>query len=152
MKSYRSVSFSPISCSPTFWLPVPLTFLKSPFSEWWKLDDISAYTAHSPKHFPWFVSDVTPTDFYKTIDSLLSPTFFLADSAVTSESVQHLKQLVERWQRYLKEGIFCLSTELEDGHKKTQFWTGPWPYWCMEEKANELHQWLAGSSLVIFKV
>ncbi|KIM61255.1 hypothetical protein SCLCIDRAFT_1216160 [Scleroderma citrinum Foug A] len=107
--------------------------------------------AFHPKHFPWFVSDVTPTDFYKTIDSLLSPTFFLADSAVTSESVQHLKHLVERWQRYLKEGIFCLSTELEDGHKKTQFWTGPWPYWCMEEKANELHQWLAGSSLVIFK-
>ncbi|KAL4077466.1 hypothetical protein J3A83DRAFT_4087210 [Scleroderma citrinum] len=105
-----------------------------------------------PKLFPWFVSDVTPTDFYKTIESLLSPTFFSANSAVTSESVQHLKQMVERWQRYLKEGVFCLSTELEDGDKKTQFWTGPWPYWYMEERANELQQWFTGSSLVIFKV
>ncbi|KAG6325901.1 hypothetical protein ID866_13188 [Astraeus odoratus] len=103
-----------------------------------------------PKLFPWFISDVTPTDFYKTIDSLLSPSFFTVDST-TSESAKHLKQMVERWQRYLKEGTFCLSTELEDGREKTQFWTGPWPYWRMEAKASDLYGWLSGSSLAIFK-
>ncbi|KAI6038847.1 DUF89 domain-containing protein [Pisolithus marmoratus] len=103
-----------------------------------------------PKLFPWFVSDVTPADFYKTIQSLSSPTFFNG-TTTTAESARHLKNMIERWERYLKEGVFCLSTELEDGYEKTQFWTGPWPYWYMEDKANKLWRSLSESSLVIIK-
>ncbi|KAI6101735.1 DUF89 domain-containing protein [Pisolithus croceorrhizus] len=103
-----------------------------------------------PKLFPWFVSDVTPADFYRTIQSLSSPTFF-NKTATTTESARHLKEMVERWERYLREGVFCLSTALEGGQKKTQFWTGPWPYWYMEDKANELWRSLSESSLVIIK-
>ncbi|KIK22881.1 hypothetical protein PISMIDRAFT_11264 [Pisolithus microcarpus 441] len=103
-----------------------------------------------PKLFPWFVSDVTPADFYKTIHSLSSPTFF-DKTTTTAESARHLKEMVERWERYLKEGVFCLSTALEGGHGKTQFWTGPWPYWYMEDKANDLWRSLSESSLVIIK-
>ncbi|KAI6102943.1 DUF89 domain-containing protein [Pisolithus sp. B1] len=104
-----------------------------------------------PKLFPWFVSDVTPTDFYKTIESLLSPIFFNATMETTPESAHHLKEMVERWRRYLEQGIFRLSTAVEDGHKKAQFWTGPWPYWYMEDRANSLWRFLAESGLVIFK-
>lgn len=103
-----------------------------------------------PKLFPWFVSDVTPADFYKTVESLSSSTFFNA-TTMTTESAHHLKEMVERWKRYLQEGVFSLSTELEGGYKKTQFWTGPWPYWYMEDKANELWRSLSESSLVIIK-
>ncbi|KAI6134360.1 DUF89 domain-containing protein [Pisolithus croceorrhizus] len=103
-----------------------------------------------PKLIPWFVSDVTPADFYRTIQSLSSPTFF-NKTATTAESAGHLKEMVERWERYLREGVFCLSTALEGGQKKTQFWTGPWPYWYMEDKANELWRSLSESSLVIIK-
>ncbi|KAI6134374.1 DUF89 domain-containing protein [Pisolithus croceorrhizus] len=104
-----------------------------------------------PKLFPWFVSDVTPTDFHKTIESLSLPTFFNATAETTPESAHHLKEMVERWRRYLEQGIFRLSTTVEDGHKKTQFWTGPWPYWYMEDKANSLWRLLTESGLVIFK-
>lgn len=69
----------------------------------------------------------------------------------TPESAHHLKEMVERWRRYLEQGIFRLSTAVEDGHKKTQFWTGPWPYWYMEDKANSLWRFLTESGLVIFK-
>ncbi|KAI5985078.1 DUF89 domain-containing protein [Pisolithus albus] len=105
-----------------------------------------------PKLFPWFVSDVTPTDFHKTIELLSSPTFFNSTMETTPESAHHLKEMVERWRRYLEQGIFRLSTAVEDGHKKTQFWTGPWPYWYMEDKANKLWRFLTESSLVIFKL
>jgi len=60
--------------------------------------------------------------------------------------------MVTRWQRYLDEGIFRLATNIDNGQKITEFWTGPWPYWNMSELAPELGQWLSSSGLVIFKV
>lgn len=33
-----------------------------------------------------------------------------------------------------------------------KFWTEPWPYWNMKERANQLWSWLRDSDLVIFKV
>lgn len=104
-----------------------------------------------PKLIPWFVSDVTPTDFRKAMESLSLPTFFDTTLGNTPESAHHLSEMVKRWQRYLEQGIFCLSTEVGDGHEKAQFWTGPWPYWYMEDKANDLWRLLTESSLVIFK-
>ncbi|KAI6113623.1 hypothetical protein EDD16DRAFT_1897040, partial [Pisolithus croceorrhizus] len=111
----------------------------------------NANSRPQPEVVPWFVSDVTPTDFHKTAESLSSPTFFNATAETTPESALHLKEMVERWRKYLEQGIFRLSTTVEDGHKKTQFWTGPWPYWYMEDKANSLWSFLTESGLVIFK-
>ncbi|KAG2143434.1 uncharacterized protein EDB93DRAFT_1156180 [Suillus bovinus] len=99
-----------------------------------------------PKLFPWFVSDVTPTDFANTISSLLSTTFFPPNSATTPDSVAHLQQMVTRWKNYIDEGIFTLATDISNGQKMTEFWNGPWPYWNMNELAPD------GSGLVIFKV
>ncbi|KAG1801027.1 uncharacterized protein HD556DRAFT_1230072 [Suillus plorans] len=105
-----------------------------------------------PKLFPWFVSDVTPTDFANTISSLLSPTFFPPNSTTTPDSIAHLQHMVTRWKDYIDKGIFTLATDISNGQKMTEFWNGPWPYWNMNELAPELGQWLSGSGLVIFKV
>lgn len=102
--------------------------------------------------FPWFVSDVTPTDFANTISSLLSPTFFPPNSTTTPDSIAHLQHMVTRWKDYIDKGIFTLATDISNGQKMTEFWNGPWPYWNMNELAPELGQWLSGSGLVIFKV
>ncbi|KAH7921136.1 DUF89-domain-containing protein [Leucogyrophana mollusca] len=107
-----------------------------------------------PKLFPWFVSDVTPTDFEATISSLLSSSFFPPESSMSSPaSVAHLEQMVNRWKSYLKDGTFTLSTNLggADTKRMAEFWTSPWPYWNMKERESELWKWLSGSGLVIFK-
>ncbi|KAF9238349.1 hypothetical protein BU15DRAFT_88407 [Melanogaster broomeanus] len=75
-----------------------------------------------PKLFPWFVSD---------------------DPPASHESAAHLEQMVKRWQSYLEQGTFVLMAK---------FWTGPWPYWNMKERASQLWEWLHVSDLVIFKV
>ncbi|KAI0684695.1 DUF89 domain-containing protein [Cytidiella melzeri] len=109
-----------------------------------------------PKLIPWFVSDVTPSDFKSTIPSLLSETFF-SSSNTPSDPKQHeyLQQMVTRWQSYLDSGVFELSVpidaELGQSHPKCNFWTGPWPYWDLQEMAPELWEDFKGSSLVIFK-
>ncbi|KAG1728237.1 DUF89 domain-containing protein [Suillus lakei] len=110
----------------------------------------SQVTFH-PKLFPWFVSDVTPTDFANTISSLLSAAFFPQNSTTSLDSVAHLQQMVTRWKNYIDKGIFTLATDVSNGQKMTEFWNGPWPYWNMNELAPELGQWLSGSGLVIFK-
>ncbi|KAG1851868.1 hypothetical protein DFJ58DRAFT_792086 [Suillus subalutaceus] len=98
-----------------------------------------------PKLFPWFVSDVTPTDFANTISSLLSATFFPPNSTTSPDSVAYLQQMVTRWKNYMDKGIFTLATDITNGQKMTEFWNGPWPYWNMNELAPELGQWLSGS-------
>jgi len=111
-----------------------------------------------PKLFPWFVSDVTPTDFDSTITSLLSTTFFPEPLFPGTRSTAHLQEMVTRWRSYLEQGIFVLSTDLKevngqkvDGQAMAKFWTEPWPYWNMKERASQLWNWLHDSDLVIFK-
>lgn len=133
---------------------------------------------HSPKLIPWFVSDVTPPDFKSTIPSLSSESFFnSSNTSIDPKQHEHLQKMVTRWQSYLDSGVFALSvpvdTALGQSHPKVSsvtlthprgkinqlicvfkgdFWTGPWPYWDLQEKAPELWEDLKGSSLVIFKV
>ncbi|KAI0799597.1 hypothetical protein BC629DRAFT_1497088 [Irpex lacteus] len=109
-----------------------------------------------PKLIPWFVSDVTPPDFKSTIPSLLSESFFnSSNTSIDPKQHEHLQKMVTRWQSYLDSGVFALSvpvdTALGQSHPKGDFWTGPWPYWDLQEKAPELWEDLKGSSLVIFK-
>jgi hypothetical protein len=91
--------------------------------------------------------------------SLLSTTFFPEMTTRSPESVAHLEQMVKRWQSYLEQGTFVLSTNINkiddqkvDGVELCKFWTGPWPYWNMKERSSQLWEWLHTSDLVIFKV
>lgn len=108
----------------------------------------------SPKLIPWFVSDVTPPDFSAVIPSLLSPSFFPPDANPAAK--EHLETLVTRWQKYIDDGIFALSvppsTVLGSSDVKADFWTSPWPYWDMKERAKDVWEMLVDSGLVIFKV
>ena len=67
--------------------------------------------------------------------------------------------MVTRWRSYLEQGTFVLSTDLKeingqkvDEQAMVKFWTEPWPYWNMKERASPLWSWLHESNLVIFKV
>jgi hypothetical protein len=109
----------------------------------------------STKAIPWFVSDVTPPDFLRTPEVLVSPTFFSESSAEPSAK-EHLTALVTRWQRYIADGTFRLPVPLDSSlgvaDPKIDFWTSPSPYWNMEVTAPELFKDLMHSGLVIFKV
>lgn len=67
--------------------------------------------------------------------------------------------MVQRWQKYVDEGVFRLSVPLDtqlggggEKGKKAEFWTTPYPYWEMEMLDGELVSDLKRSGLVIFKV
>jgi hypothetical protein len=111
---------------------------------------------YSPKVIPWFVSDVTPTDFKNTFSLLASHTFF-GDSMQTQSS-EHLQELISRWNTYLDNGIFSLSVPIDtplggkgQESKQAEFWTASKPYWDMKSKAFETFAMLEESGLVIFK-
>ncbi|KAL4247701.1 Sugar phosphate phosphatase [Abortiporus biennis] len=124
-----------------------------------------------PKLIPWFVSDVTPADFKSTIPSLLSNTFFPYPSSIPddgkndesepvippsrAEEHDYLRAMVLRWKDYIDKGIFELSVsqDLKLGGKdpKADFWTSPWPYWDIQERAPEIFDLLKESGLVVLK-
>jgi len=71
--------------------------------------------------------------------------------------------MVERWNRYVDEGIFALSVpvdtklgggsnlQLGDPVEAAAFWTSAKPYWNLKEESPTLFDSLKTSSLVIFK-
>ena len=118
---------------------------------------LASSTPASPKLIPWFVSDVTPPDFFSSFKSLLDPSFF--GSAPTEEAKEHLKAMATRWSGYISDGTFRLSVPKDTplggkGGKgrPAEFWTTPYPYWDMQERDQELWSDLRNSSLVVFKV
>lgn len=107
-----------------------------------------------PKMIPWFVSDVTPSDFKQTIQSMLDPKFL--DSMAVGANRQYLVSMVSRWQSYMEREIFSLSVSQDlhlgdDTDGKADFWTLPYSYWKMKTYAPELFKYLSASDLVIFK-
>ncbi|KAJ7482308.1 DUF89 domain-containing protein [Mycena galericulata] len=133
------------------------------FTDFVFADFLVTYTPHvatvvfHPKLIPWFVSDVTPSDFSETISCLLDPTFLPPPAGMNHE---HLRNMIQRWKRYIDEGIFALSvpaaTPLGGGSDGSaalaEFWTSPAPYWDLKTHAAKLWSSLKGSDLVIFKV
>jgi damage-control phosphatase, subfamily III len=117
---------------------------------------------YSPKSIPWFVSDVTPTDFAATFTSLLAPTHFGpleqsdASQSESAQSIDHLSAMVARWNDHLRSGAFALSvppqSALGANDPRVNFWTQPYPYWDMQLRAPELFASLRESGLVVFKV
>lgn len=63
---------------------------------------------YSPKAMPWFVSDVTPSDFSQTISILQSDQWFIDDPASHA-----LKVIAQRFQQRLDSGVFALSVPLD---------------------------------------
>ncbi|KAL8291312.1 hypothetical protein RQP46_002290 [Phenoliferia psychrophenolica] len=109
-----------------------------------------------PKLMPWFVSDVQPHDFSTTLASLLDPSFFPQEANTTELEKADLKNMVERWQRYVEEGKFRLSVPLglemgAPGGEMADFWTTPDSFANLPSKAPELLVELQKASLVIFK-
>ncbi|KAG6906847.1 hypothetical protein DXG01_011726 [Tephrocybe rancida] len=108
-----------------------------------------------PKLIPWFVSDVTPSDFKQAISSLVDPSFFPATEGAAAPRSEDLIHMVTRWKGYVEEGIFNLSvpneTPLGGDAPAAEFWTSPWPYWNMELHAPNVFETLKKSDLVIFK-
>ncbi|KAK7603893.1 hypothetical protein V9T40_004166 [Parthenolecanium corni] len=84
------------------------------------------------KNIPWFVSDVTPTDF-KIIFDLLE----------TKLKNENTLTLVNSWREYLDEGVWELKCE--------PFWTYPCDFSKMSSEAPELYKKLGLSDLLIFK-
>ena len=78
------------------------------------------YLYASPKSFPWFVSDVTPSDFSYTIRALEQPELWApktdsdegqvgALESETSAGSEALKELARRFQERIQSGQFELS-------------------------------------------
>ncbi|KAK1231466.1 Hairy/enhancer-of-split with YRPW motif protein 2 [Marasmius sp. AFHP31] len=126
-------------------------------------DFLVTYTPHVSKvvfHgklIPWFVSDVTPSDFKYTIEALLDPSHFTS-TPPSEEDKSHLQAIAARIARYLEEGVFVFSVPTDTplggsgaGSKLGEFWTNPLPYWDMERECPDLWNDLRNSELVIFK-
>ncbi|CAE6351379.1 unnamed protein product [Rhizoctonia solani] len=100
-----------------------------------------------PKPIPWFVSDVTPRDWNAIFHALKDPEFFttLDPSMAHSES---LKRMVERWEEYVRAGVFTLGPE-----ETYPFWVAPGGYWEITpgRDGEVVGKVLDGSGLVVFK-
>ena len=83
------------------------------------------------KAFPWFVSDVTPTDFEWTISQLEQ-----CDKTI-------LADLGKTWRKWIAAGSIVL--EYDD------FWTTPFDFSSMKSIKPDLYANLSQSSLIIFK-
>ncbi|VIO98351.1 Uncharacterized protein BM_BM3723 [Brugia malayi] len=83
------------------------------------------------KSMPWFVSDVTGIDFNWTVEMLIANSDYL------------LRNFGVKCSQRLSDGEFVFQSHY--------FWTLPYPYYLMAEKAPDLYNELSQSSLIIFK-
>ena len=83
------------------------------------------------KAFPWFVSDVTPSDYDST------KKYFQQSNSLA------MNMFCKKWDERLKEGSFIL--EVHD------YWTMPQDYSDMKKYCPDLYAELTTSNLIIFK-
>jgi len=83
------------------------------------------------KRIPWFVSDVTASDWQWSLEQLIT------------SSAAELCQLGQRWQQYLLDEVWQFSTH--------PFWTLPCDYTSMKSVARDLYDNLSSADLVLFK-
>ncbi|KAK4050006.1 Hairy/enhancer-of-split with YRPW motif protein 2 [Microbotryomycetes sp. JL201] len=127
------------------------------FADWLvTLSPFASQVVFHPKLIPWFVSDVQPHDFKLTLEVLADSTFFGDDEPASESDKMALKEMVTRWQKYVDEGKFKLAVPVdlkmgEGGGELADFWTSPWPFTEMGNRAPQLLKELQKSSLVIFK-
>lgn len=83
------------------------------------------------KSFPWFVSDVTASDFQWTIRQTMATNH------------KWMSKSGFQWQTYLKEGVWCYHDH--------PFWTQPHEFCDMAADAPDLYATLQVADLVLFK-
>ena len=83
------------------------------------------------KRIPWFISDVTASDWQWTLQQL------------ATSSQTELRQLAQRWLQYLSDGVWQFSAH--------PFWTLPYDFASMKSAAPDLHDDLSTADLVLFK-
>ena len=83
------------------------------------------------KKMPWFVSDVTTSDFHSTLQLM------------KRDGSSDLQQLSDRCTDHLSSGEFQLVEE--------SYWTSPLPYHVMQKDDPALFRKLSASHLLIFK-
>jgi hypothetical protein len=108
-----------------------------------------------PKNIPWFVSDVTPSDFSALLNALLDAKRLYEtpseDEAAQGKTPQPLNDdqasllsdLFQDWARLHADGKIILRSNI--------FWTSPGAYWRLPHVAKVLYADLQRSQLVIFK-
>ncbi|EPS34340.1 hypothetical protein PDE_09304 [Penicillium oxalicum 114-2] len=104
-----------------------------------------------PKNMPWFVSDVTPSDFSDLLHSMVDPQAFYIkpdDSGKTyqplsAKQVEDVKFLFNQWCDFHQDGKLIMRPH--------SFWTTQGSFWRMPHVAPELFEDLKESELVLFK-
>lgn len=87
------------------------------------------------KEFPWFVSDVVPSDVEWLFEHL--------DSRECFPDREYLDQLIPRLRKFFQSGVITTTSD--------PFWTTPFSFHEMPSKAPALFKKLQGSYLAIFK-
>lgn len=116
---------------------------------------LATHVVLHPKDIPWFVSDVTPSDFGALLNALSgAKSFFETPSEdekakdetpepLSSADVNALQKLFQNWAGLYAEGKIVL--------RPNSFWTLPGGYWRLPAVAPDLFGDLKTSELVIFK-
>ncbi|CAG8501487.1 9730_t:CDS:2, partial [Cetraspora pellucida] len=84
--------------------------------------------------------DTTLDDFNWLLKTLKNNEFF---SSISNIEKLSLEKLFDRWQSYITNSNWIITSDF--------FWTSPYSFWHLEEKAPELYNDLCKSHLVIFK-
>ncbi|KAH8923330.1 DUF89 domain-containing protein [Atractiella rhizophila] len=127
------------------------------FADFLLSSSLTSKIVFHPKLIPYFVSDVTPSDFVFTFEVLKDPDFFVTDSfKPSSEQKDALESMRRRWEVYVKDGRWNLSVPLDTtlGGQVTgeeEFWSGPLPYSDLPTQAPVLLKRLQEADLVVFK-
>jgi len=92
------------------------------------------------KRYPWFVSDVTKTDWQWLLNTMVYGHLF---PKATDQELSSLKKLGLRWKEYEKQGKWV--------YEQHPFWCTGFTYWDLHSEAPDLFLHLSKSDLVIFK-
>ncbi|CAG8544713.1 12615_t:CDS:2 [Cetraspora pellucida] len=110
------------------------------FSDWLIQSGYVSKVYLHVKPIPWFVSDTTLEDFNWLLKTLKNNEFF---SSISNIEKLSLEKLFNRWQSYITNSNWIITSDF--------FWTSPYSFWHLEEKAPELYNDLCKSHLIIFK-
>ncbi|KAJ2713491.1 Hairy/enhancer-of-split with YRPW motif protein 2 [Coemansia spiralis] len=112
-------------------------------AHWLVAVGIAAKVVFHPKRIPWYVSDVTNSDFHWLVDAVRNPSLVGA-AALPPADEAALKRLGARWAELLADGTWELRDEL--------FWTGPYGYRYLPTEGRDAWEGaLLKADIVLFK-
>ncbi|KAJ1728073.1 Hairy/enhancer-of-split with YRPW motif protein 2 [Coemansia biformis] len=112
-------------------------------AHWLVAVGIAGKVVFHPKRIPWYVSDVTNSDFHWLVDAARDPSMVGA-TGLSAADEQALKRLGTRWAELLADGTWELCDEL--------FWTGPYGYRYLPTEGRDAWEGaLLKADIVLFK-